>query len=157
MSDDEGVVDFVIIASREGPRWHVESVPRRVGNDINVLVSLLQQQSIDEDSVAFVSVDEDFFVIARAIGPEVRFFLSDVTAATDWPLAREVLDRLGLSLPDDSDRVQPAGDLTIFTDLGVDAAGLAAICDDLDRYPDEMLAQIATRAGFGPQFEDALG
>ena len=33
---------------------------------------------------------------------------------------------------------------------------LAAICDDPDLYPDEMLAQVADRLGFGEEYERAV-
>jgi putative tRNA adenosine deaminase-associated protein len=52
--------------------------------------------------------------------------------------------------------VQPAGDLDIFADLGVAAMEVSAICSDLELYPDEMLAQISSRIGFGPQFDRAV-
>ncbi|WP_198663690.1 tRNA adenosine deaminase-associated protein [Jiangella endophytica] len=155
-SDGEGVVDFVVVANREDGRWQVETVPRQLGHDLGRLVDLLRQRPGDVGSLAFVSVDEDFFYALRLTGADVRLLLSDVTAATDWPMARDVVERLGLPLPDDDDPVQPAGDLTIFADLGVDPMALAAICDDIDNYPDEMLLQIAARAGFGPQLDDVL-
>lgn len=156
MSDGEGVVDFVVVAYREEGQWQVENVPRRLGHDLSKVVALLRQRPGESGSLAFVSVDEDFFYAVRLIGGEARLLLSDVTAATDWPMARDVVERLGLPLPDDDDPVQPAGDLTIFADLGVDPMMLAAICDDIDDYPDEMVMQIAARAGFGPQLDDAM-
>ena len=52
--------------------------------------------------------------------------------------------------------MQPAGDLDIFADIGVAAMEVSAVCGDLDLYPDEMLAQIAARIGFGPQFDRAV-
>jgi putative tRNA adenosine deaminase-associated protein len=58
--------------------------------------------------------------------------------------------------PEDLETVQPAGDLDIFADLGVAAMEISAICSDLDQYPDEMLAQISSRIGFGPQFDRAV-
>ena len=60
-----------------------------------------------------VSVADDFFIAVRVFGDDERILLSDVTAAEDWPLAREVLERLELPLPDedDLDTMQPAGDL----------------------------------------------
>ncbi|PSL05330.1 putative tRNA adenosine deaminase-associated protein [Haloactinopolyspora alba] len=152
---DEGVVDFVVVAFRHGGRWRVESVPRRLGNDLDATVTVLRERA-GGDGFAFISVDEDFFVALRLAGADTRWLLSDVTAATDWPVARDVLDRLVLPLPDEDDRVQPAGDVTIFADLGVDPMSVAAICDDLDSYPDEMLARIADLAGFGPEFDDVL-
>ena len=60
-------------------------------------------------------------------------------------------------MPDDDDeQVVPAGDLEIFADLGMSSMELAAICSDLELYPDEMLGQIAARIGFGPQFDRAV-
>ncbi|WP_199521155.1 tRNA adenosine deaminase-associated protein [Jiangella anatolica] len=156
MSDGEGVVDFVVVAYREAGHWQVESVSRQFGHDLGRIVEVLRQRPGDGGALAFVSVDEDFFYAVRLAGADVRLLLSDVTAATDWPMARDVVERLRLPLPDDDDAVQPAGDLTIFADLGVDPMALAAICDDIDCYPDEMLMRIAARAGFGPQLDDVL-
>ncbi len=156
VSDDEGVVDFVVVVYREAGRWLVETAPRQLGNDLGKLVDLLRERPGDDGSLAFVSVDEDFFYAVRLIGGDLRMLLSDVTAATDWPMARDVVERLGLPYPDDDDPVQPAGDLTIFADLGLDPMSLAAICDDIDTYPDELLLRIAARAGFGPQLDDVL-
>jgi putative tRNA adenosine deaminase-associated protein len=85
-------------------------------------------------------------------------FLSDVTASLDWPLAGQVVEYLELDIPDDEDldQVLPAGDMSIFADLGVDEMELGALSGDLDLYPDEMLSSIATRLGFGPAFERAI-
>jgi hypothetical protein len=55
----------------------------------------------DTGALGFVSVDDDFFVIARVMGPSVRLLLSDVTAATEWELASGVIDLLDLPEPDD--------------------------------------------------------
>ena len=33
---------------------------------------------------------------------------------------------------------------------------LAALCDDLDLYPDEMLGSVASRLGFGEAFQAAV-
>ena len=106
-----------------------------------------------------MSVDDDFFVLVRVDGAHIRYLLSDVTAATEWPLARAVLDRLALPVPDDDDeeRAQPAGDLTIVADLGMAAMEMGALCDDFDLYPDEMLDKIAERLGCGPAFRKAVG
>ena len=57
---------------------------------------------------------------------------------------------------DDIDDVWPAGDLTIFTDLGMDEMELGAVLSDLEAYADEMLSAIAARLGFGEVYERAL-
>lgn len=156
MSDQGNAVDFVVSAYREDGRWQVEPLPPHLADDLDALVAVLRQRPGDGGALGLISIDEDFFIAVRVAGPDARFLLSDVTAATDWPVARKVLQRLGLPLPDDDDSVQPAGDTAIFADLGVEPMAVAAICDDIDSYPDEMLTEMATRMGFGPQFEGTL-
>lgn len=160
MADDELVdpVDFALVAYREEGGWQVEQLPPRSANDLQTLLTTMRQRPGDGGSVGLVSVDEDFFVAARVVGGSVRLLLSDVTAATEWPLARAVLDALGLPPPEgeDEEHVQPAGDLALFADLGLPPMALAALCDDLDLYPEEVLGRIAERLGFGDEFERAV-
>jgi putative tRNA adenosine deaminase-associated protein len=82
--------------------------------------------------------------------------MSDVTAATEWPLAKQVLDELDIPLADDDDEQVPAGDLGIIADLGMSAMDLGALIDDVDLYPEEMLEEIADALGFGNQFHEAI-
>ena len=152
----ESAVDFAVVAYRDDGEWQVESMPARVGTDIDALVDTVRPLPSDVGSIAFVSVDEDFFVIARVRGPDVRVLLSDVTAATEWPLASGVVDLLDLPEPDDEEDRQPAGDLGILADLGVTAMDLGVVCDDPEMYPDEAVEAIANRLGFGPAMERAL-
>ena len=92
------------------------------------------------------------------IGTDVSVFLSDLTASVDWPLAGQVLDYLDIPVPEDEDldQVLPAGDMSIFADLGVDEMELGALSGDLDLFPDEVIASIARRIGFGSALERAL-
>ncbi len=150
-------IDFAVAASREDGEWSLASLPARAASELDVLVRALGQLPSDVGTIGMVSVDEEFFLIARVSGAHVRLLLSDVGAATESPLARAVVDRLELPPPDDDDdQIQPAGDLGILADLGVDARDLGALCDDLDLYPDELLGDIAGRLGFGPAFDDML-
>lgn len=158
---DDGV-DFVVAAFRGDTEWQVEAMIPAAGDDLPMLLSALGQLSGGGEVLGFVSVADDFFVLAR-IGGTTRLFLSDITAATEWPLAEEVLehlDNLDIASPDDDDsddeRVEPAGDLAIFADLGLDEMELAALCADIDLYPDQVLGSIATRLGFGAQFQRAV-
>lgn len=153
----ESAADFAVAVSREEDTWQVTSLPPKVADDLHALEAALRQQWGEGGVIGMVSVAEDFFVIVRMTAADVRLLLSDVTAATEWPLARQVLEELDLPLPDDDDeRVQPAGDLAILADLGMEAMELGALCDDLDLYPDEMLSGVAARLGFGEQFESAV-
>ena len=152
----EPAVDFAVVAYREEGSWQAVALPPRAAGELDVLLHALRQWPGDSGSLGMVCVDEDFFVLARVNGPVVRLLLSDVTAASDWPLARGVLDRLELPMPGEEDEPQPAGDLGIVADLGLDAMSLAALIDDPDLYPDEMLADMAVKIGFGGQFELAI-
>ena len=42
-------------------------------------------------------------------------------------------------------------------DLGTPAQELGELLDDLDLYPEEILSEVATRAGFGAKFDDVAG
>src|SRR5262245_58379437 len=99
----ESAVDFAVVAYRDDGEWQVESMPARVGTDVEALVDTLRPLPSDTGSIGFISVDEDFFVIARVLGRDVRVLLSDVTAATEWPLASGVVDLLELPEPDDEE------------------------------------------------------
>lgn len=153
---DDGGVDFVLAAYREEGNWQVEALPRHVADDLDVLLTVLRQRPGDDGALGLVSVDEDFFIAVRVHGATTHYLLSDVTAATDWPIARAVLQRLELPMPEDEERVQPAGDLGVFAHYGVESMTAAAICDDLDLYPEDMLGELADQMGFGPQYEAAL-
>lgn len=153
MSEDD--VDFAVVAYREEGVWQVQALPRRVALDLDELVKALRPWPADSGALGLVAVDEDFFVLVRVRGQHVDALLSDVTAATEWPLASGVLDLLDLPDPDDEDDAQPAGDLGVAADLGVSAMDLALLIDD-DLYPDEVLAAVAKRIGFGQQFDAAV-
>ena len=97
-------------------------------------------------------------IFMRVLGEDVRLLVSDVYAAEAYPLGLEVLDRLGPSLPpddDDTDDPLPGGDLRIVEDFGMPKDEVELVLDDVEAYPDEQLSTIATRIGFGEQF-DAL-
>lgn len=150
--------DFAVVVYRADDRWEASLLPAQVGHDLDALVDATRRQASDGGAIGFVSVEDDFFVAVRVQGKDVSLLLSDVTAAGESPIAGEVLEALDLPLPgpDEDERVQPAGNLQIFSDLGLKAMELGALCDDLDLYPDEMLDSIAARLGFAEPYRRAL-
>ncbi len=152
----DSAVDFALVAYRDEGIWQVQPLPLRAGEDLDELILALRPWPSDTGALGFVSVDEDFFVLARVLGPDVRLLLSDITAATEWPLASGVVDLLDLPEPDDEEDTQPAGDLGIVADLGVSAMDMGVLCDDPDLYPDEVLSDVARRLGFAAQFAAAV-
>jgi putative tRNA adenosine deaminase-associated protein len=154
----ETMVDFAVVVFREDEEWQVAELPSRSAEDLDALIAAVHQQRTEAVSLGLCSYGDDFFLALRPHGPGVRLLLSDVTAVGDWPIAEQVLERLDESGPDEDDfeQVRPVGDLGIFADLGVSSMMLAAVCADLELYPDEMLSRIAAHIGFGQQFEQAM-
>jgi putative tRNA adenosine deaminase-associated protein len=155
---DVGETDFAVIVYREEDRWEADCLPAAVTADLDDFVQALRRQPSMGGTIGFAGVGDDFWAAVRVIGEDVSLFLSDLTAAVDYPLARQVLEALGIPVPSDDelDQVLPAGDLSIFADLGLDEMELGAVAADLDLYPEDAVAHIADRLRFGDAVERAL-
>ena len=155
---DVGETDFAVIVYREEDRWEADCLPATVTADLDDFVQALRRQPSMGGTIGFAGVGDDFWAAVRVIGEDVSLFLSDLTAAADYPLARQVLEALGIPVPSDDelDQVLPAGDLSIFADLGLDEMELGAVAADLDLYPEDAVAHIADRLRFGDAVERAL-
>ena len=152
----DSAVDFAVVAYRDEGLWQVQPLPSGSADDIDTLVTALRPWPSDTGAIGLVSVDDDFFVIARVMGGRTQLLLSDVTAATEWELASGVIDLLDLPEPDDDEDPQPAGDLGLLADLGVSAMDMGVLCDDEDLYPEDVLADVARQIGFESQFQAAV-
>lgn len=150
--------DVAVVVYREDATWDVDLLPPALTEDLTGLIGVLRQQPSIGGTIGLAAVGDDFFVAVRVIGGQASVFLSDLTAALDWPLARQVMGYLDLDIPEDEDldQVLPAGDLSIFADLGLDEMDLGMIAGDLDLFPDEAIAIIARKLGFGQAYERAL-
>lgn len=152
-------IDFALAAYREEGVWALEEVAHDVLEDLDTFAAALRRFPGDFGALGLVAVDEDFFLMVRVAGPQVRLLLSDVTAAEEWELASSVVEHLGLPDPEDDDEPAPAGDLDILGDLGMSAMDLGALLDEEEEelYPDEILSEVARRLGFGALFDEAVG
>jgi len=133
------------------------SLPSGVLHDLGVLLSALRSQPPEGGPFVVASVEDEFFVIARQDGRRTSLLLSDLTAAVEFPLAEQAINRLGEEPPadDELDEVWPVGDLELFSDLGLPEEEMEDILDDLDALPDEMLETIIDRLGIGEQYGTA--
>jgi len=154
---DGDAIDFAIVAYREEGVWQLHEIVDDVLDSVETLAAALRRFPGDGGALGVVAVDEDFFVLLRVAGASTRILLSDATAADEWELARSALEELDLPLPDEDDEQEPAGDLGLLADLGVNAMDLGLLLDDEDLYPDEMVSEIARKLGFGRLFDDAVG
>lgn len=155
---DMSASDFAVVVYREDDVWDVDVLPAALTENLDGLIHAMRQQPGRGGAIGMAAVGDDFFVVLRVLGREVTVFLSDVTASVDWPLAQQVLEYLDIPIPEDEDldQVLPVGDMSIFDDLGLDEMDLGALSGNLDLFPDEVLASIARRLGFGPALERAL-
>lgn len=155
---DDDAVDFAVAAWREDNLWQVVALPPRTGESLESLLGALRVQPGETGVLGLVSVAEEFFLLSRVRGEDVRLLVSDVFAAEDWPLGQDALERLGIpdDIEADEDEAAPAGDLRIVEDLGVGPQEIELLLDDPEMWPDEVLATIASRLGFGEQFDVVL-
>lgn len=148
---------YAIAVIRDAGQWRCEPLPPAVLGDLGVLLSALRSQPPEGGPFVVANVDDEFFLIARLDGARISLMLSDLTAAVEYPLAQQVLDRLGEDPPEDDelDEVWPIGDLDLFADLGLSEEEMEQVLDDLDAYPDEMLATIIERIGLAEPYARA--
>jgi putative tRNA adenosine deaminase-associated protein len=150
-------IDFALAAYREDGAWQLQELADTALDSVETLAHGLRRLPGDNGALGMVAVDEDFFVLVRVTGSQVRVLLSDVTAASEWELAQSAVDFLGLPPPEDDDDQVPAGDLDLVGDLGMHAIDMGVLLDDVELYPDEMLSDIARQLGFGKEFDDVVG
>jgi putative tRNA adenosine deaminase-associated protein len=153
-ADDE--LDFVLAGYREDGQPYVQSLGKDLANDLEELIIQLRRLPGDAGALGFVSLVEEVFVIARVRGQHVQVLLSDAAAASDWPIARDVVDYLGEEpLEEDEEEGEPIGDLGIVADLGLSDFDMGAIIDNLDLSSVDMLIEIADKIKLNPQFRKA--
>lgn len=149
---------FAVAAFRDGGQWRVETLPPAVLDDLSLLVSALRSQPPEGGPFVVANVRHEFFVVARQDGGRISLLLSDMTAAVEFPLAEQVLARLGEEPPSDDelDEVWPIGDLDLFADLGLPEDEMEEILDDMDAFPEEMLEDVVERLGLEDEYSQAI-
>src|SRR6201993_5467914 len=80
-----------------------------------------------------LDIDDEFFIIVRPAPPGTRLFLSDATAALDYDIAAEALEKLDADI--DYDELDPdtpfeEGDLGVLSDVGLPEGVLGVILSD---------------------------
>jgi putative tRNA adenosine deaminase-associated protein len=151
-----GEIDLAIVAYLDDGDWNVAELPDRSLDTVDTIAKELRRYPGENGALAMLSVAEDFVLFVRAQGSLVRVLLSDVTASTDWTLARSAINHIGVFVDDEDDQA-PAGDLGILADMGMSAKDMGALLDDYDLYPEEILSDVADNVGFGTKLDELLG
>ena len=159
-------VDRLPVRADGGPRVH-PVCPQVVDGELWVFVIAQSPKRADLErdgryalhSFPCVDVDDEFFVIVRPAPAGTRLLLSDATAALDYDIAAEVLEKLDADIgPEDLDDADPfeEGDLGLLSDIGLPEAVLGVIIAELDLYADEQLGRIAREMGFAEELSAVL-
>ena len=146
---------FGVAVTREEAAWRCALLAPELVDDLDGVISALRRVATAGPVFGMLAVDDEFFVIVRPIPGGAALLLSDATAGLDYDVAADVLDLLQVPTPEDDDvedEPWPEGDLSLLADLGVSEQEMQLIVDEDDLYPDEQLAMIAQRCGFGDQF-----
>ena len=143
--------DIGVIAWHEDGRWSVAELET---DDLTEIIDRLKGQRTNGGAVALICVEDEFFIIARALGTSLQMMISDVTYALDNDLAADLVDVLDLPFPDEDDESAPGGDIDLLVDLGMSVMEIEVLASDPELFPDEAISAIAHRLGFGPQFDE---
>ncbi|GAA2180661.1 hypothetical protein GCM10009785_12420 [Brooklawnia cerclae] len=149
-------IDFVVALYREDGAPVATELAPQLANDLDELIDQLRRLPGDAGAVGLVSIAGEFFVLCRVRGRTVQVLLNDSVAASDWPIARDVVDYLGMDVPDPDDDSEPLGDFALLADQGVSELDLENISGDLDEDSDQLVRRIVELMKFGPQFDRAV-
>lgn len=154
----EDDLDFAVAMYREDGTAIAVELGLASANDLDELIDQLRRLPGDAGALGVVSIDGEFFVLCRVRGRSVQVLLNDSLAACDWPIARDVVDYLGMEVPDpDEDDSELVGDLAILADQGLSEFDLEQILDDLDEDSDVLVHQIVDTIHFGEAFDRVAG
>jgi putative tRNA adenosine deaminase-associated protein len=159
----EQVVDipdgFGVAVVREEGKWRCYPMRPAALNSLAAAETELREMRSAGAVFGLLDIDDEFFVIVRPAPSGTRLLLSDATAALDYDIAAEVLEKLDNDISeDDLDPAQPfeEGDLGLLSDVGLPEAVLGVILDETDLYADEQLGRIAREMGFADELSAVL-
>jgi putative tRNA adenosine deaminase-associated protein len=144
---------FGIAVVREEGKWRCTAMRRGALTSLTAAETELREMRSAGAVFGLLDVDDEFFVIVRPAPAGARLFLSDATAALEYDIAAEVLEKLDADIElDDLEDEDPfeEGDLGVLADVGLPEAVLSVIIAD-DDYADEQLSRIAQEMGFGDE------
>src|ERR1700741_1424917 len=154
---------FGVAVVREEGQWRCSAMAARSLTSLSAAETELRELRSAGAVFGLLDVDDEFFVILRPAPAGTRLLLSDATAALDYDIAAEGLEKLDNDISQEElEEADPfeEGDLGLLSDVGLPEAVLGVILDESDLYADEQLGRIAREMGFADQLSaviDRLG
>lgn len=150
---------FGVAVVREDGKWRCSLMRAAALTSLAAAETELRELRSAGAVFGLLDIDDEFFVIVRPAPSGTRLLLSDATAALDYDIAAEVLEKLDADIdPDDLDDADPfeEGDLGLLADIGLPAAVLGVIVGETDLYADEQVGRIAREMGFADELSALL-
>src|ERR1700688_254803 len=146
---------FAVAVVRENGNWRCAPMRSKALTSLGIAETELRELRSAGAVFGLLDVDDEFFIIVRPAPSGTRLFLSDATAALDYDIAAQALEKI------DYDELDPdapfeEGDLGVLSDVGLPEGVLGVIISDTDLYADEQLGMIAARMGFPEEFSAVL-
>ena len=149
-------IDFAVALYREDGVAVATELTPQMANDLDELIDQLRRLPGDAGALGVVSIAGEFFVLCRVRGRNTQVLLNDSIAANDWPIARDVVDYLGVEVPDPDGDSEPLGDFDMLVDQGVSEFDLEQIAGDLDEDSDQLVHRLVDLMKFTSSFERAI-
>jgi putative tRNA adenosine deaminase-associated protein len=150
---------FGVAVVREDGKWRCAPMRRAALSSLTAAETELREIRSAGAVFGLLDVDDEFFVIVRPAPAGTRLLLSDATAALDYDIAAEALEKLDADIePEELEEAEPfeEGDLGLLSDVGLPEAVLGVILDESDLYADEQLGRIAREMGFADELSAVL-
>ncbi|MGV0743120.1 tRNA adenosine deaminase-associated protein [Mycolicibacterium sp. XJ870] len=150
---------FGVAVVREEGKWRCAPMRAAALNSLTAAETELRELRSAGAVFGLLDIDDEFFVIVRPAPAGTRLLLSDATAALDYDIAAEVLEKLDADIEaDDLDDADPfeEGDVGLLSDIGLPDDVLSVILDETDLYADEQIGRIAREMGFADELSAVL-
>ncbi len=158
-AQEEAFYGFAVAVVREDATWRCSPMSAAALVSLSAAETELRELRSAGAVFGILDVDDEFFLIVRPAPSGTRLLLSDATAALDYDIAAEALEKLDADIAtedlEDSDPFEE-GDLGVLSDVGLPEAVLSVILGELDLYPDEQLGRIAREMGFAEELSAVL-
>lgn len=151
---------FAVAVVQEDGKWRCAAMLAASLTSLTAAENELRELRSAGAVFGLLDVDDEFFMVVRPAPSGTRLFLSDATAALDYDIAAEVLEKLDADIEDeDLESAEPfeEGDLGVLSDIGLPEAVLGVILDESDHlYADEQVGRIAREMGFADELSVVL-
>ena len=150
---------FGVAVVREEGKWRCTAMRPAALLSLSAAETELRELRSAGAVFGLLDVDDEFFVIVRPAPAGTRLLLSDATAALDYDIAAEVLEKLDNDIEeDDLDPAEPfeEGDLGVLADIGLPKRCWASSSTRPTSTPTNKLGRIAREMGFADELSAVL-